>query len=69
MDTVAARVSVQVITAFHRPSQAFEINKAGPRGGFYESLKVCNSNLYGQQQCSALRHLEISYCHIGALLL
>jgi len=46
MDAVAARASVQVIAAVHRPSQAFEINKAGPRGGFYESLKVCNSNLY-----------------------
>ena len=34
MDTVAARVSVKVITAVQRPSQAFEINKAGPGGGF-----------------------------------
>jgi hypothetical protein len=36
MDAVAVRVSVQVITAVHRPSQAFEINKAGPRSGFFE---------------------------------
>jgi len=46
MDAVAPRVSVQITTAVHRPSQAFEISKAGPCGGFYASLKVCNSNLY-----------------------
>jgi hypothetical protein len=58
MDTVAPRVSVHMITAVHRPSQAFEISKAGPCDGFYASLKVCNSNLY--LESSSVLHIQAS---------